>query len=112
CSPIFTSGVYAQAVDMKASEPFWLWQFFGRLHPLAVHFPVSLLLFAAILELFTFRNFNSKLRPGINLLVYVGAVSALIAAELGLLLANIEDYGGNTLNIHQWTGIGTAVLGL
>lgn len=110
--PFMTTAAYAQAVDMEASEPFWLWQFFGRLHPLAVHFPVSLLLFAAILELFTFRNFNSKLRPGINLLVYVGAASALVAAILGLLLANIEDYGGDTLDIHQWTGIGTAVFGI
>lgn len=110
--PGMTAAVYAQAVDMAPSEPFWLWQFMGRLHPLAVHFPVSLLLFAAALELFTFKNFHSKLRPGINLLVYVGAVAAVLAVVLGLLLANIEDYGGDTLTIHQWTGIGTAVLGL
>lgn len=110
--PVFISGGYAQAVASEASEPFWLWQFFGRLHPLAVHFPVSLLLFAAVLELFTLKNFNSKLRPGINLLVYVGAIAAFLAAILGLLLANIEDYGGDTLTIHQWTGIGTAVFGL
>ena len=96
----------------EAASTSWLWKFFGRLHPLAVHFPVSLLLFAALLELFTLKDFNHKLRPGISVLVWAGAIGALIAAVLGLLLANVEDYGGSLLNIHQWTGIGTGVLGL
>ena len=90
---------------------FWLWNFLGHLHPLAVHFPVGLLLFAAILELFTIKNFRSKLRPGINLLVLAGAISAIIAAVLGLLQARTGDYGKDVLTIHQWTGIGTALLG-
>ena len=94
------------------TDSFWLWNFLGHLHPLAVHFPVGLFLFAAILELFTLKNFNSKLRPGINLLVIAGAISAVIAAVLGLLLARKGDYGKNTLAIHQWTGIGTAYLGV
>ncbi|WP_114748041.1 PSD1 and planctomycete cytochrome C domain-containing protein [Pleomorphovibrio marinus] len=93
-------------------EVFWLWKFLGRLHPLAVHFPVSLLIFAALLELFTLTSFHSKLRPGINLLVLAGAASAIIAAILGLVLANAEDYGGSVLSLHQWTGIGTALLGI
>lgn len=96
----------------EAAYTFWLWKFFGRLHPLAVHFPVSLLLFAALLELFTLKDFNHKLRPGISVLVWAGAIGALIAAVLGLLLANVEDYGGSLLDLHQWTGIGTGILGL
>jgi hypothetical protein len=91
---------------------FWLWNFLGHLHPLAVHFPVSLLLFAVILELFTIKNFHSKLRPGINLLVLAGAISAILAAVLGLLQARTGDYGKDALTIHQWTGIGTALLEL
>lgn len=104
----------AQGVQEQAGPTgdFWLWKFLGRLHPLAVHFPVSLLLFAAFLELFTIKNYQSKLRPGINLLVYFGAFSAVLAAILGLVLAYGEDFGGDTLLIHQWTGIVTAVLGL
>ncbi|MFC4870508.1 DUF1549 domain-containing protein [Negadavirga shengliensis] len=101
-----------QAGEGTAVESFWLWKFLGRLHPLAVHFPVSLLLFAAFLELFTLGKFAHKLRPGINLLVLAGVGAALFSVVLGLLLANIEDYGGTTLNLHQWTGIATAVLGL
>tara|TARA_R110000868_G_scaffold266401_2_gene525530 strand:- start:11394 stop:13964 length:2571 start_codon:yes stop_codon:yes gene_type:complete len=96
----------------EAETTFWLWKFLGRLHPLAVHFPVSFLLLAALLELFTLKEFNHKLRPGINALVWTGAIGALVAVVLGLLLANIEEYGGELLDIHQWTGIITAVLGV
>src|SRR5690554_349472 len=104
-SPLLIIDAYAQNGSVENVETFWLWQFLGRLHPLAVHFPVGLLLFAAVLELFTFRNFHSRYRPGINLLVIVGAIAAVLAASLGLLLSNNEDYGGNTLDLHQWTGI-------
>lgn len=102
------------AGDVPLSEPtnsFWLWNFLGRLHPLMVHFPVSLLLFAAILELFTLKNFNSKLRPAINILLATGSLFALVSAVFGLLLARGGDYGKETLQIHQWTGIATAFLG-
>ncbi|MEX2511347.1 MAG: DUF1549 domain-containing protein [Cyclobacteriaceae bacterium] len=83
----------------------------GRLHPLAVHFPVGLLVFAALLELLTIKNFHGKLRPGITLLVLAGVVGALVSVVFGLMLANIEEYGGSTLDVHQWAGIATAGFG-
>ena len=108
--------LFSQSSDPITNElppqtnSFWLWNFLGHLHPLAVHFPVGLLLFAAILELFTVKNFHSKLRTGINVLVLAGALSAIIAVVFGLLQARTGDYGKDALTIHQWTGIGTAVL--
>lgn len=110
-SPMLVIPAVAQTGDGGEST-FWLWQFLGRLHPLAVHFPVGILLLAAVIELLTIKNYHSPYRAGIKLMVYVGAFAAVVAAILGLLLANVEDYGGNTLTIHQWTGIATAVLGL
>jgi uncharacterized membrane protein/mono/diheme cytochrome c family protein len=94
------------------AEGFWLWTLLGRLHPMAVHFPVTLLCLAAILEVATWRNFNSRLRPGIDLLVLFGALGAVLSAGLGWLLAGQEEYGGNILAIHRWTGVATAGLGL
>ncbi|MEJ7587934.1 MAG: c-type cytochrome domain-containing protein [Ferruginibacter sp.] len=110
---LFLPAVHAQDVQEVAAEAnsSWLWNFLGHLHPLAVHFPVALILFAAILELFTLKNFDSKLRPGINLLVIFGVLSAVISALLGLLLAGTGDYGKDLLTLHQWTGIATASLG-
>ena len=90
-------------------ENFWLWRFLGRLHPMAVHFPVGLLLFAAFMELFTLKKFSSSLRPGIQMLVIAGAVSALLSVFLGYFLSTDEDYDA-TLSIHQWLGIATAFL--
>ena len=103
---------FAQNYSPEDTGTFWLWQFLGRLHPMVVHFPLSFLLFAAVLELFTLKSFHSKLRPGINLLVYAGAGSALLAVLMGWLLANIEDYGGETLSVHQWAGLATCLLAL
>ena len=94
-----------------ASGTFWLWRFLGRLHPLAVHFPVALLLFAAILELFTIKKFRSSLRPGINLLLAAGVISAIFSVVFGLLLSGEGDYGKNLISIHKWVGITTACLG-
>ena len=82
-----------------------IFTFFGRLHPLTVHFPVALIVFASILELFTLQNFNSGLRPGIRLLIYAGALSAAVSVAFGLILAKDGDYGVGLLSIHQWSGI-------
>src|SRR6476660_1073963 len=92
-------------------ETYWLWKFLGRLHPMVVHFPLGLILFAAILELFTIGRFNSKLRPGIKICLIAGVITSVVSAAFGWLLASGEEYAGNTLAIHQWMGIGTAILG-
>lgn len=112
CLLFLAARLSAQDTAMaEASESFWLWNFLGRLHPLAVHFPVGLLLFAACLELFTLKHFNSPLRPAIRVSLWVGVVSAILSAIFGWLLAATGDYGSETLELHQWIGIATAALG-
>lgn len=92
------------------TEVFWLFKFLGRLHPLIVHFPVSLIVIAAFMEMLSLKNYNSNLRAGIQLLLIIGAVSAVLSVIFGLLIANLENYSGDTLALHQWIGIGTALL--
>ncbi|HEX9957872.1 MAG TPA: DUF1549 domain-containing protein, partial [Fibrella sp.] len=89
---------------------FWLWQFLGRLHPLIVHFPVSLLTVALLLELIGWRRKSSDLRAGITALVWIGAIGSVVAAILGLVLVNQEEYGGNVVTVHQWAGLATMTL--
>ena len=90
---------------------FWLLRFFGRLHPLLVHFPLGLLLVAAVLELATLKNFSSPMRPGIIVLVIAGVIAAIFSAVFGLLLAREGDYGKDLLSLHQWAGIATVFAG-
>ena len=79
---------------------------------MVVHFPIAFLIFAAILEIFTFKNFDSKFRPAIKLLVWIGAISAVIAAVFGWLLADSDGIEGELLDLHKQVGIATAILSL
>ncbi|GAB3031747.1 DUF1549 domain-containing protein [Spirosoma pulveris] len=94
------------------TETFWLWQFLGRLHPLMVHFPVSLLCIALVLEAVGWFRKSTELQAGIRAMVWIGTISSVVAAGLGLLLVNQDDYGGNTVTIHQWSGLATMTLAL
>lgn len=93
-----------------ASDPFWLWQFLGRLHPMMVHFPVALLVVAFIVEFFVGANRKVGLRQGIHIMLTGGALSAVLSVALGLMLAETEAYSGDLLTWHKWTGLATAVL--
>jgi len=88
----------------------WVLQLLGRLHPLLVHFPVGLLVVAFVLELVTVRGKQKGLREGINWMVYIGAVTAIITALFGWLLEEQEDYQGSLVENHEFAGILTAVL--
>ena len=129
----------ASPVELIASDTtprvadFWLWVFLGRLHPLAVHFPVALLITAAIAE-FGARLirgdgvFASLLGPQPNLnaisspprpsniatfCVVLGAASAVVATLLGWLNAESQDFSGAALELasrHRIAGIATTVI--
>ncbi len=105
----FSHPLFAQQSSGEEGS-FWLWTFLGRLHPLAVHFPVSLLLFAALLELFTLKKFNGPLRPGINISIAAGTIAAVFAALVGWLLSVTGDYAASTIDLHQWIGYATVIL--
>ena len=111
CLTALLNVVFANSTD-SAPLSFWLWTFLGRLHPLMVHFPLGLLIFAAILELFTLRNFNSSMRPGINLLILAGVATSALSVSFGLLLSEDGDYGEELLFLHQWIGIATCLLAI
>ena len=97
---------------MEEYSAFWLSQFFGRLHPLLVHFPIGLLVVALFLEMLTVGNKRPGLREGINWLVYLGSISALLSAILGLVLFWADDYQGPLVDRHLIFGISTVVMGL
>lgn len=100
----------AFAQDSAPESSFWLSQLFGRLHPMMVHFPIALLLVAAVMELFTLGNFRHSFRAGIRFLVTLGAISAVISAGMGWLLAENEEITGSALDLHRTVGMVSAGL--
>lgn len=111
----------------------------GRLHPVIVHFPIALLMCAALLEMLRVLRGEGggaavavgpggagakdslaiSLRPRVTdtvrTLVAFGALGAVVAAFAGWLNAAAEEPSkttATTLFFHRWTGIAAAVLGL
>ena len=107
---ISLNGFAESTLESSNLNTFWIWRLLGRLHPLAVHFPVALILLATFLEFFTFKNFNSTLRPAIKILIAIGAIAACISAIMGLLLSNEGGYEKELVSLHQWVGIATAFI--
>src|SRR5690606_8235248 len=97
---------------MEGNSWNWIFQFLGRLHPLAVHFPIALLIVGYFLELLTLGGKRRGLREGINWMVFLGTFFAVLATVLGWLLRTWDDYSGNLVQLHQNMGIATAVLAL
>lgn len=101
---------FAKVAETQSEQSFWLWQLLGRLHPMVVHFPVGLLFVALLFEWIARRRKTDSFATTIRILCFTGALSAVIAVVLGLVLANTETYGSNILPVHQWVGIATTVL--
>lgn len=85
----------------------------GKFHPAAVHFPIAMLLGAALAELLSLRFENGFFRNAARYSLWLGALGAVGAASLGWL------YGGfrvadeeSLLTFHRWNGTGIAALAL
>jgi uncharacterized membrane protein len=92
--------------------------FAGRFHPLLVHFPIALLLLAALLHVIVVRARRRRLEAATpmasaeGLVLWLGAASAAVSAMAGLLLGSMGGYGGDTYTRHQWLGLAVAGVAL
>jgi uncharacterized membrane protein len=86
----------------------FLTDFFGRLHPLLVHLPIGILLFAFALILFQ-RFQKVEVEVAISFALLLGSISAVFASAAGWFLAQSGEYDADLVFQHQWMGMGTAV---
>ena len=87
------------------------WQMMlGRLHPLAVHLPIGILLMVPVLEI-TGRS-RAALREAAGFLLGVAVVCSLGGVVLGMLLAHGGGFTRAAVSAHMWGGVWVAVAAL
>jgi uncharacterized membrane protein len=87
--------------------------FLGRVHPFAVHFPIALLLLAALAEIFMILRPAAGGQIIVRFLVAGGAVGAVAAALLGWFAGGwrLADRS-EALALHRWNGTAIAAVSL
>jgi uncharacterized membrane protein len=89
---------------MTQLRPSWL--LLGKLHIIVIHFPIALLIAAAVGELWSIWQGTRTTTPVVRFCVLLGAASAIVAAVLGWVHA-ANGYGvgaASTLALHRWLG--------
>jgi len=87
-----------------------LMQFIGRMHLLAVHFPIALLILVPVLELSAKTRRFSYLAPAAVFVLGVATVGSIAAAALGWCLARGGGYSGRLVTQHMWAAMVAALL--
>jgi hypothetical protein len=87
----------------------WL-QFVGALHPLAVHFPIALVLLVPLLELLSSSGGLACPRAATRLVLLLAAIAATAAPFLGWSLAWSGGYEGGFVTQHMLAGTSLATL--
>ena len=96
------------AIYSEASKTNDVLLWFGKLHPLVLHFPIVIGI--AIVIYFLFFQ-NKALEENTEKFILVGnALMASMVALLGLFLSKQDAYDTNTLNLHKWGGLSIAFI--
>lgn len=83
----------------------------GHLHPIIVHLPIGILIFAYVMMILQqFRKVD--MNAAIDLALLLGTISSVMACIAGWFLSQSGDYETEAIFKHQWTGISTAILGV
>lgn len=84
-------------------------RWFGRFHPASVHFPIAMILSAALAEVLLIVTQRTFYVGASRFCLWIGSLGAVIAGTLGWLFAGFspgEDHW--TLALHRWFGTATA----
>tara|TARA_R110002096_G_scaffold148366_1_gene308997 strand:+ start:5546 stop:6409 length:864 start_codon:yes stop_codon:yes gene_type:complete len=113
-----TSDIETQSADSEEVESSQSWlqargfRWLSHFHPAIVHFPIALLMAAALAALLARFSSHEGLQTATTFCLWMGAVSAPPAAALGWLLAANSSHRGDDLELHRWLGVSVAVLSM
>jgi uncharacterized membrane protein len=82
-----------------------VWKLLGRLHPIAVHLPIGVILFASFLEILIMFKKHADYRQAIQLSLLIGLIAGLFSAVSGLMLSVEGDHANALLLRHQWASV-------
>jgi len=108
-------GVEAEVQDTEEAPPTTramflerLEQFAARLHPASTHFPIGLLLAAALARILGWSGTRPRLRAAEGYCLLLGALGAAAASGLGWLAAEHGTHDPEIIDLHRWISIGTS----
>lgn len=84
----------------------------GRFHPVLVHLPIGILIFAIVLLWLSRNEKFSDQKKSIFWALLLGSASAVLSCISGWMLSSSGEYDETTLGLHQWMGISTAFISL
>ncbi|HSK13583.1 MAG TPA: DUF2231 domain-containing protein, partial [Phnomibacter sp.] len=92
----------------RLQVPAWM-QVAGRMHPLVLHFPIVILLLAAVIQLMQ-KGKEPYLRNMFEWLLIAAVVAAALTALAGFILSKEDGYQGSDISLHKWSGVATSLL--
>jgi uncharacterized membrane protein/mono/diheme cytochrome c family protein len=103
--------LFLAVFEEKVQLPVFL-QVAGRMHPLVLHFPVTLLFLGLLIDGFLARRQpgNQSWKETLALLYGLLAVGSALTALFGFFLYKEGGYQGEQVDWHKWLGIATSLL--
>lgn len=77
----------------------------GHLHPLFVHLPIGIIIFAFLLEVYSRFKPEKSFDEVVDFTLMVAAVTALVSLGTGWLLGEESGYDENSLFLHRWMAV-------
>jgi uncharacterized membrane protein len=103
--------LFLLAFEEKVQLPVFL-QVAGRMHPLVLHFPITLLFLGLLIDGLLARRHprNEAWQETAVLVFHLLAVASAVTALLGFFLYKEGGYEGSHVDWHKWLGAGVSVL--
>jgi uncharacterized membrane protein len=84
----------------------------GNFHPILVHLPIGILIFAFLLEAYQRFRPKENISNIIKFAIAIGVLSAVGSIITGLFLEDTGSYDEDALFRHKWMGIGMTVIAI